>query len=174
MRRDDFLHADTNLVKLKVVWISMTELFVIMNSFTITEINKNQWIYQWIFDIQIIWKLSYVNLLRIIVFELFEQWTTLIVFLFLVLILSIWPTIKWNNLRKFCSQISEKYDQTSIFVERVLWNQSCSSVHVLPVHPSVIYFSQDLLSGKFLDESSCRIFYKVTIPDLVRLYLLSR
>ena len=41
-----------------------------MNSFMITERNKNQWIYQWICDIQIIWKLSYINLLRIIVWTL--------------------------------------------------------------------------------------------------------
>ena len=51
-------------------WISTTQLFVIMNSFTITERNKNQWIYQWISNIQIIWKLSYINLLRIIVWTL--------------------------------------------------------------------------------------------------------
>ena len=44
-------------------WIFTTELFVIMNSFKITERNKNKWIYQWICDIQIIWKLSYFNLL---------------------------------------------------------------------------------------------------------------
>ena len=37
-----------------------------------------------------------------------------------VLILSIWLTIKPNNLRKFYSQISEKHDQTSIFAEGVL------------------------------------------------------
>ena len=51
-------------------WISTTELFVIMNSFTITEGNKNQWIYQWICYVQIIWKLSYINFLRIIVWTL--------------------------------------------------------------------------------------------------------
>ena len=34
--------------------ISMTELFVTMNSFIIAEGNENQWIYQWIYDIQII------------------------------------------------------------------------------------------------------------------------
>ena len=49
-------------------WISMTELFVTMNSFMIAERNRNQWIYQWICDIQIIWKLSYLILPRIIVF----------------------------------------------------------------------------------------------------------
>ena len=34
-------------------WISTTELFVILNSFMITERKKSQWIYQWIWDIQI-------------------------------------------------------------------------------------------------------------------------
>ena len=52
-------------------WISITELFVTMNSFTITERNKNQWIYQWICDIQIVLKLSYISLLRIIIFDYF-------------------------------------------------------------------------------------------------------
>ena len=56
-------------------WISMTELFGTMNSFVITERNENQWIYQCICDIQIIWKLSYLISLRIIVFELFKHWT---------------------------------------------------------------------------------------------------
>ena len=40
--------------------------------------------------------------------------------IYFVLILFIWLTIKPNNLRKFYSQISEKHDQTSIFVEGVL------------------------------------------------------
>ena len=78
-------------------WISTPEPFVIVNPFMMTEATKNQWIYQLICDIQIIWKLSYINVPRIIVFELFEQWFTLIVFLFLVLILSIWITMKPNN-----------------------------------------------------------------------------
>ena len=51
-------------------WISMTELLLTMNSFMIGR-NENQWIYQWIYDIQVIWKLSDLILLRIIVFELF-------------------------------------------------------------------------------------------------------
>ena len=55
---------------------------------------------EWICDIQIKWKLSYVNLLKIIVFELFEHWTVLILFLFLVLIFSVWLTTKPSNLRK--------------------------------------------------------------------------
>ena len=76
--------------------------------------------YQWICDIQIIWKLFYVNLLRIIVLELSEHWTTLIVFLFLVLIISVWLTIKPNNLRNFYSRILKEHDQTSILAEGVL------------------------------------------------------
>ena len=91
-------------------WIFKNELFVIMNFFTITERNKNQWICQWICVTEIMWKLSYLVLLRIIAFELFEQWIMLIVLLFLVLILSRWLTIKSNNLRKLYSQISEKHD----------------------------------------------------------------
>ena len=51
-------------------WISTTELFLIMNSFAITERNKIQCIYQWICDIQIIWNLSYMNLLGIFVWTL--------------------------------------------------------------------------------------------------------
>ena len=54
------------------------------------------------------------------VFELFEHWNVLIMFSFLTLILSMWLTIKPNNLRKFYSRISEKHDQTTIFAERVL------------------------------------------------------
>ena len=87
----------------------------------------NQWIYQWICDIQIIWKLSYVNLLRMIV------WTLNYVHYFFsflsVLIPSIWLKIKPIDL-KFYSQISEKHDQTSIFAEGVLQNQSCLSIHL--------------------------------------------
>ena len=100
-------------------WISMTKSFVTMNSFMITEGNENQWIYQWICEIQMIWKLSYLILLRIVVFELFEHWTMLIVFLFLVMIFS-----------KFYSQISEKHDWISNFVVGVLYNRSCPSVHL--------------------------------------------
>ena len=50
-----------------------TELIVIMNSFMKTKRNKNQWIYQWICDIQIILKLSYINLPVIILFKFFEH-----------------------------------------------------------------------------------------------------
>ena len=90
-------------------WISVTEFFVTTNSFMIMEENENQWMYQSICDIPIIWKLSYLILLRIIVFELFQLWTMLIVFLFLVLIIS-----------RFYSQISKKHDSTSNFVAGLL------------------------------------------------------
>ena len=127
-------------------FISTIELLVIMNPFMITEKNKYQWIKQWICDIQIIWKLSYKNLLMIIAFELFEPWTMLILlFLFLALILSIWLTIKPNNFRKFCSCIFKKHDPS-------LWRASYKISHVflsicLSVRPSVTHFSQDLLGG---------------------------
>ena len=102
-------------------------------------------IYQWICNIQIICKLYYANLLRIIVFEFFEHWTMLIVFLFLVL-------ISW----KFYSWITKKHDQTFIFVEKP--SSLCKgSYRISPVHlsiclsvclqPSVIHFSQDLVNG---------------------------
>ena len=116
-------------------WISMTELFLIMSFFTITGRNKNQWIYQWICDIQILWKLSYIILLKIIVFELFKNWTMLIVCLFCYIIIFIWLTVKPNNLKLY-SRIPEKHDRSSIFGVGFLWNQSCSSVH-LSVCPSV-------------------------------------
>ena len=128
-------------------WISIIKLFVIMNSFMITVRNKNQWILQWICDIQIIWKLSYVNFLRIIVFELFEPFTMLIVFFFLALILSIWLTIKPSNLRKFYSWISENMIKPLSLQKG---SYKISPVHLsicLSVHPSVMHFSQDLLSG---------------------------
>ena len=66
----------------------------LLNSMTELFLNKKQCIYQWIWDIQIIWKLSYINLLEIIVFELFEHRTKLIVFFFLVMILIIWLIMK--------------------------------------------------------------------------------
>ena len=108
-------------------WIFTTELFVIMNSFMIIERNKNQWIYQWN-----MWHSNNMKviLLRIIVYKLFEYWTMLIVFLFLILTLFIWLTIKLNNLRKCYRRISKKHDQTFIFVEGVIYNQSCLSICV--------------------------------------------
>ena len=66
---------------------------------------KSMAFFQWICDIQIMWKLPYLTVLTIIRFELFEHWTMVILFLFLILIFSIWVTIKPSNLRKFYSQI---------------------------------------------------------------------
>ena len=40
--------------------------------------------------------------------------------IYFVLIISVWLTIKQNDLRKFYSQISEKHDQTSIFAKEIL------------------------------------------------------
>ena len=57
------------------------------------------------------WKLSFINLRNIIVFKLFEHWTMLIVFLFLALILSIWLTIKLNNL--VCPSICDAFFSAS-------------------------------------------------------------
>ena len=92
-----------------------------MNSFTITERKENQWIYQWICDIQIVWTVSYLILQRIIVFELFEHWIMLIVFLFLVLTIS-----------KFYSWIFEKHDWTSNLAAGVL-----PIISVLFICPSI-------------------------------------
>ena len=81
---------------------------------TITGRNKNQLKnFQWICDIQVIWKLSYLNLLLIIIFELFEHWTILIVF---------------SNYRKTWSKLH--------LFGVVLQNQSCSPAH-LSVCPAV-------------------------------------
>ena len=148
-------------------WISVTELFITMNSFTVTERNKNQWIYQWICDIQIIWKLSYLMLLRIIVFE---HWTILIAFLFLVLTISIWLTIKPNNLRKFYSQISEKHYGSSYLcgrgpIKSVLF--ICPSV-CLSIHLWHIFFriySVDLFI--FLHEDILPCILKRGIFDIL-------
>ena len=102
----EFDSTGRNLEFTRRFWISSTDLSVTMNSFTITERNLNQWpFFQWICDIQIMWKLPYLTVLKIIRFELFEHWTMVILFLFLILIFSIWVTIKPSNLRKFYSQI---------------------------------------------------------------------
>ena len=116
-------------------WISKSELFVIMNSFGITERNKSGWICQWICDIQIMWRLSYLNLLRIIVFELFEHWTMLIVFLFLYWLLP-------NFILEF-----PKHDWTSQLCSR---NPVKSVLFICPtVWLSLMHFLQDLLSRFF-------------------------
>ena len=139
--------------------IFATELFVIINSFMITQRNENQWIYQWIYDIHVIWKLSFVNLLRSFVFELFEHGTMLIVFLFLVLILSIWLTIKPDHLGQFYSLITEKYDQTYIFAEGV-W---CIFLKI---------YSVEFLN--FFHEDNLSYILKIDKARFSKLYLLCR
>ena len=90
-------------------WISIIELSVIMNFFTVTERNKKS------MDLTIaLWhsticKLSYINLLRVFVFELFELWTMLNVLLFLTSIFSIWFMNKVNNLRIIFFLIAPPY-----------------------------------------------------------------
>ena len=125
-------------------WISKPEPFVVMNPLMMTEKNKNQWIYQLICDIQIIWKLSYINVPRIIVFELFEHWFTSIVFLFPVLIISIWITMKPNNLRKFYYRVSEKHKPLCLWKGSYKFSPvrlfTCLSVRLT-------HFFQDLPSG---------------------------
>ena len=113
-------------------WISKTELFVTVNSFTITERIKNQWIYKWICDIQI----------RSLFLKSFNTENSVDCIPFSYIDFFIWLAIKPNNLTKFYSRILEEHDQSSIFAERVLFNQSCSSVSW-----SVMQFSQDLHSG---------------------------
>ena len=75
--------------------------------------------------------------LRIIVFELFDHWTMLIVFLFLVLIIS-----------KFYPWISEKHDRTSNFV--------VGSYKISLVHLSTCLYL--LLSVTFLSGSTVDFF----------------
>ena len=72
------------------------------------------------------------NFCVLIVMECFLIWPPMysVSLTFILYLLFIWLTIKPNNLRKFYSQISEKYDQTSIFAEGVLWQQFCSFVHL--------------------------------------------
>ena len=155
-------------------WMSMTKFFDIMNSFMITEINKTQWFYQWICDTQIMWKLFYVILLRIIVLSsftaqkmkfstkdffskcdqirngklrfcaVFEHWIMLIVFIYLVLILSVWLTIKPNNLMKSILEFLKNMIKPP---SSCRGSYDCLNNPCLSLHLSVTHFSQDLLSG---------------------------
>ena len=92
-------------------WISMTELFIIMNSFMITERKKNQWIYQWICDIQIIWKWSYIILLSIVAFNSCTD-----LYWFFPYDSQSSQVIQEN----FTLNFQRSHDQTSIYVEVVL------------------------------------------------------
>ena len=165
-------------------WMSMTKFFDIMNSFMITEINKTQWFYQWICDTQIMWKLFYVILLRIIVLSsftaqkmkfstkdffskcdqirngklrfcaVFEHWIMLIVFIYLVLILSVWLTIKPNNLRKFILEFLKKKTWSNLHL-RAGGPMTVSTIHaclsICLWHIFLKIYSVDFLN--FLDEN---------------------
>ena len=82
-------------------------------------------------------------MLSIIVFQLFEHWNMLIVFLFLALILSIWLTIKSSNLRKVYFQISERHKLLSLLNVHYKISSVCLCI-CLSVRPFVNRFSQDL------------------------------
>ena len=70
-------------------WISMTELFAIVNLFTtIYEIKENTNGF-FIFEIWIRWSLSNMNKQMINIYKHFQYWLTLISFLYLMLILSV-------------------------------------------------------------------------------------
>ena len=103
----------------------------------ITNLLYQSTLYLWYLSAGVFWK-------RIIIFELFESWTMLIMSLFLALILSIWLKIKPNN---FIIEFPK-----SMIKPPCLWNGSykISPVHLstcLSIHLSVTHFSQDLLSG---------------------------
>ena len=160
----------------------MTELFVIMNSFMIAEINKNKWIYQWFYDIQIIWKLSCVNLVRTILFELFELWTFWTMLIVYVPFSGRESFHMAHNQGKCFKKIlfsnfwktSNRYLCGRSPVKSVLWNQSCSSVH-LPVCPSIcdaFFFLWRILN--FLDEDILPYIVNSDKPRFVKLYFLCR
>ena len=119
--------------------------------------NENQWIYQYICDIQIIWKLSYVNLLRIIVFE---PWTMLIVIFFLVLILSIWITIKPNNLNFILEFLKNMIKPPSLLK---------SSYKISAVHLSIC-LSVRLSATHFFSGSTRWIFLIVCVRTFCHIY----
>ena len=103
----------------------------------------------------------------------YEHWIMLIVFIYLVLILSVWLTIKPNNLRKFILEfLKKKHDQTFIFVQGVLWLSQQS----MPVSPSVCdtFFSRftQWIFLIFWMRIFCHI--KVANPDFGKLDLWSR
>ena len=106
----------------------MTKLFLTINTFVITEGSENQWIYQWICAIQMIWKLS--NFAKDHCF--WTLWTLNYVdFIPFSCIIS-----------KSCSWVSKKHDWTSNFVVGVIKSvlSICPSVCI-----SVMHFPQDLV-----------------------------
>ena len=107
------------------------------------------------FFLNLVYKESSYYSLYSCIFELFEHWTMLIVFLFLALILSIWLTIKPSNLIKFYSQISENWSNFHLCKGSYKIKLPKGPIKISPVglsiclsvRPSVTHFSQDLLSG---------------------------
>ena len=151
-------------------WISKTELFVIMNSLTITEKSKNQWIYQWICDIQIIWKLSYINLLRIVLLTLNYVDCILLLHWFFPYGSQWIQIIKMKNMIKPLFWQKGYYKITPdhlciclpIFLAASL---SACLWHTFPVSTQRIFLI-------FCMKIFCRIYYKVTKPDFRKLCLL--
>ena len=137
----------------------------LLNSMTELFLNKKQCIYQWIWDIQIIWKLSYINLLEIIVFELFEHRTKLIVFFFLVMILIIWLIMKPNSFKENFILTFLKNMIKPPFLRK-------GSCKISPIHPfclsvcmwHIFHYSVDFLNF-FCMRVFCHAYYKVTYPD---------
>ena len=154
-------------------WMSMTKFFDIMNSFMIAEINKTPWFYQWICDTQIMWKLFYVILLRIIVLSFFTaqkmKFSTIDFFSKcdqirngkLRFLCSVWTlnyvdcihlscfdsfrmAHKPNNLRKFILEFLKNMIKPP---SSCRGSYDCLNNPCLSLHLSVTHFSQDLLSG---------------------------
>ena len=75
---------------------------------------------------------------------MFEHWTMLIVFLFLLLILSIWVTIKPNNLRKRYSEISEVWSNLHLYksspIISPIWLSICLSVLLSVMHEDILRY----------------------------------
>ena len=74
----------------------------------------------------------------------YEHWIMLIVFIYLVLILSVWLTIKPNNLRKFILEFLKNMIKPP---SSCRGSYDCLNNPCLSLHLSVTHFSQDLLSG---------------------------
>ena len=158
-------------------WDFMTELFVIMNSFMIAEINKNKWIYQWFYDNQIIWKLSCVNLVRTILVELFELWTFWTMLIVYVPFSGSESFHMAHNQAKYFKKIlfsnfwktSNRYLCGRGPVKSVLFicPSACLSIHLWRV-----FFLWRILN--FLDEDILPYIVKSDKPRFVKLYFLCR
>ena len=128
------------------LWISMIELFVCYHELFHSNRNKNQWIYQWICEIQIMWKLSCIfatdHLIR-------NSLNTKLCWLYSFTFYWFFP---------YSSQTGQIIEEHFVleFLKNIkppsLWKGSCeiNPVHLsicLPAHLSITHFSQDLHSG---------------------------